>query len=299
MPKIHHVQLAMPAGAEEEARRFFGDLLGMREMEKPQELARRGGAWFRDGDLELHLGVEEPFTPARKAHPGILTGELDGLARRLEAAGHDVARDPHFPGFRRFYVDDCFGNRLEFLERIHSDQPTLRTGRLVLRPFTVADVDDVLAYVDGTLARFVPGVPWPYEREDAEEFVRRCLALDPAASPMFAIEHDDRVIGGCNLGIDREAATAELGYSIGPSWRGRGLASEAAGALLRYAFEEHDLAVVWARADAGNSASHRVLERVGMTLEGTRRGRVVHLGERRDERLYSVLREEWEYGAPR
>lgn len=116
MYALHHVQLAMPAGTEEQAREFFGDVLGMVELEKPPELARRGGAWFRAGHLELHLGVEEDFAPARKAHPGILTTDLDGLRTRLEAAGRETESDGAFPGYRRFYTTDCFGNRLEFLQ---------------------------------------------------------------------------------------------------------------------------------------------------------------------------------------
>lgn len=113
---LHHVQLAMPPGEEERARSFFGDLLGMEVIAKPAELAKRGGAWFRDGDLELHLGVEQDFSPAAKAHPGILTDALDEVAARLKAGGYDVRFDDAFPGFRRFYTQDCFGNRLEFLE---------------------------------------------------------------------------------------------------------------------------------------------------------------------------------------
>lgn len=112
---LHHVQLAMPAGEEARARAFYGGTLGMSEVAKPPELAARGGAWFRGGDLELHLGVEEPFRPARKAHPGILTDDLAVVAVALVAAGHEPEHDDAFPGFRRFYVDDCFGNRLEFL----------------------------------------------------------------------------------------------------------------------------------------------------------------------------------------
>lgn len=117
---LHHVQLAMPPGAEDQARAFFGQTLGMDEVPKPPTLAARGGVWFRRGALELHLGVEDPFSPARKAHPGILTDDLDGLASTLEADGHRVSRDENFPGFRRFYVSDCFGNRLEFLEPAQS-----------------------------------------------------------------------------------------------------------------------------------------------------------------------------------
>jgi len=116
MHSLHHVQLAMPRGQEDEARRFFGGVLGFSEVQKPAELARRGGVWFRAGTLELHLGVEEPFAPAEKAHPGILTEDLDEVAERLAAAGIAVRPDHELPGYRRFYVDDCFGNRLEFLE---------------------------------------------------------------------------------------------------------------------------------------------------------------------------------------
>lgn len=116
MLSLHHVQLAIPVGGEERARAFYGDVLSMHELTKPPVLAARGGCWFRRGALEIHLGVEDPFIPARKAHPGILTDDLDGLNERLLAAGHTPVEDANFPGHRRFYVDDCFGNRLEFLQ---------------------------------------------------------------------------------------------------------------------------------------------------------------------------------------
>jgi catechol 2,3-dioxygenase-like lactoylglutathione lyase family enzyme len=113
---LHHVQLAIPRGGEEQCRVFWGGVLGMRELAKPPVLAARGGCWFRGGDLEVHLGVEEPFQPARKAHPGLLVEGLSALANRLEAAGHDVTWDDDFPGHDRVYSADPFGNRLEFLE---------------------------------------------------------------------------------------------------------------------------------------------------------------------------------------
>lgn len=116
MFSLHHVQLAIPVHGEDRARGFYGDVLGLEEVPKPRELAARGGAWFRAGGLEIHLGVEEPFAPAKKAHPGILTDHLDALQARLGDAGVEVRPDDLFPGFRRFYVDDCFGNRLEFLQ---------------------------------------------------------------------------------------------------------------------------------------------------------------------------------------
>ncbi|MDA8330977.1 MAG: glyoxalase [Candidatus Dormibacteraeota bacterium] len=114
---LHHVQLAIPKGGEEKSRSFWRDVLRMEEVEKPEALAARGGCWFRGGDLEVHLGVEEPFAPSRKAHPGILVEGLATLAVRLEQNGCPVLWDGDFPGHRRFYSEDPFGNRLEFLER--------------------------------------------------------------------------------------------------------------------------------------------------------------------------------------
>ena len=118
---LHHVQLAIPPGGEDDARAFYGHVLGLTEIAKPPELAKRGGAWFRGGDLEVHLGIEEPFAPAKKAHPGILVADLDALQQRLAGAGIEVRPDDLFPGYRRCYVDDCFGNRLEFLQPVGSD----------------------------------------------------------------------------------------------------------------------------------------------------------------------------------
>ena len=106
----------MPSGGDDEARRFYGGVLGMAEVPKPPALAARGGAWFRAGSVELHLGVESEFVAARKAHPGIGVDDIEGLAARLERAGVTVRWDDRFPGQRRFYAQDPFGNRLEFLE---------------------------------------------------------------------------------------------------------------------------------------------------------------------------------------
>jgi catechol 2,3-dioxygenase-like lactoylglutathione lyase family enzyme len=113
---IHHVQLACPAGSENALRAFYSGVLGLAEIDKPPVLAQRGGCWFRGHGIELHLGVEADFRPARKAHPGLLVTGLDGWAARLTAAGYPVSYDDEFPGMRRFYASDPHGNRLEFLE---------------------------------------------------------------------------------------------------------------------------------------------------------------------------------------
>jgi catechol 2,3-dioxygenase-like lactoylglutathione lyase family enzyme len=112
---IDHVQLAMPRGEEAQARAFYGGILGMSEMPKPPELAKRGGCWFESGAVQIHLGVEEEFRPAKKAHPGLRCGDYDGLVARLRAAGVDVVEDRNIPGVRRCHVADCFGNRLELI----------------------------------------------------------------------------------------------------------------------------------------------------------------------------------------
>jgi catechol 2,3-dioxygenase-like lactoylglutathione lyase family enzyme len=112
---IDHVQLAMPAGREADARAFYGALLGIPEREKPPDLARRGGAWFENGAIKIHLGVEADFRPARKAHPALLVRDLRRLVERFGAAGVAVIDDP-LDGFDRVYVDDPFGNRLELME---------------------------------------------------------------------------------------------------------------------------------------------------------------------------------------
>lgn len=112
---LHHVQLAIPAGSEGRCRAFYSGTLGMTEVAKPAALAARGGLWLRSGALEIHLGVDDDFHSATKAHPGILVDDLGAVATRLGDAGAPVIWDDLFPGHRRFYTTDPVGNRLEFL----------------------------------------------------------------------------------------------------------------------------------------------------------------------------------------
>jgi catechol 2,3-dioxygenase-like lactoylglutathione lyase family enzyme len=111
---IDHVQLAAPAGCEEDARRFFGEVCGLEELPKPEPLAARGGVWFRCGSQQLHIGVEQDFAPSRKAHPAFRLGSPDAL-RLLAGRIGDVRWDDELAGYERFYASDPFGNRLEFL----------------------------------------------------------------------------------------------------------------------------------------------------------------------------------------
>jgi len=113
---VDHVQLAMPAGGEDAARRFYCEVLGLEEVPKPAALTGRGGAWFQRGGVRLHLGVEADFRPARKAHPALRVEGLTALIVRCVDAGYPVERAVPLPGVERVHVADPFGNRIEFIE---------------------------------------------------------------------------------------------------------------------------------------------------------------------------------------
>lgn len=113
--RLHHVQIAAPVGSEEVAREFFVGRLGMTEVPKPPNLARRGGLWLQLEGSQLHVGIEPEFRPAEKAHPAFQVEGLDQLRRRLTEHGVATWEDEPLPGHRRFYTRDPFGNRLEFL----------------------------------------------------------------------------------------------------------------------------------------------------------------------------------------
>jgi catechol 2,3-dioxygenase-like lactoylglutathione lyase family enzyme len=113
---IDHIQLAMPPGREVEAEAFYRDVLGFRVVPKPPALAARGGRWFEQGGVRIHLGVEADFQPARKAHPALVVAPFEALLAQLGGAGVELRWASDGPGVRRGYVDDCFGNRLELID---------------------------------------------------------------------------------------------------------------------------------------------------------------------------------------
>lgn len=116
MLRLDHVQLAMPSGGEEQAIAFYEGLLGISHVQKPPHLARRGGCWFEDGDLKVHLGVDTTFHAATKAHPAFIVDDVHGLAKRIAAAGHRVSDDEPLEGYDRVYAYDPFGNRIELMQ---------------------------------------------------------------------------------------------------------------------------------------------------------------------------------------
>jgi catechol 2,3-dioxygenase-like lactoylglutathione lyase family enzyme len=121
LQSMDHVLLAMPAGGEAEARAFYQGLLGIPEVEKPANLAPRGGCWFAGGAVKIHLGVEKDFQPAHKAHPAFLVEDVRATAAKLAAAGCVIAEDEPLAGYDRVYVYDPFGNRIELMQRLAAD----------------------------------------------------------------------------------------------------------------------------------------------------------------------------------
>lgn len=178
-------------------------------------------------------------------------------------------------------------------------RPTeLQTERLLLRPFKFDDLDDVLDYAtDEEWSHYLFAVARPYTRRDGEEFVAGAVLTDWAKQPMFAVVLDGKVIGGINLGVDKAHELAELGYSIAREHWGQGLTAEACRALIGWAFPAYDLRKIFARADEKNRGSWRVMEKLGMTREGLLREHRLVRGERGDEVIYGLLREEWEANA--
>jgi catechol 2,3-dioxygenase-like lactoylglutathione lyase family enzyme len=114
--RLEHVQLAMPAGREAEAVDFYEGVLGIPHVPKPPRLAVRGGCWFERGELKVHLGVDQNFRPATKAHPAFVVDDVRALAATIAAAGHTVVADEPLEGYDRVYVSDPFGNRIELME---------------------------------------------------------------------------------------------------------------------------------------------------------------------------------------
>ncbi len=170
---------------------------------------------------------------------------------------------------------------------------TLRTRRLVLRPFEPNDVEDVLAYAnDPEWSRFL-SVPRPYSIEDAREFVDRSVSIDWQEEPAFAIEYDGAVVGGIGFHIDSPNSRGMLAYSIARAYWNQGLMTEAAAAVVDWGFDQLGLAKIYSFADVENVGSWRVMEKVGMTREGTLRSHGLLRGVRQDFHSYGILRSEW------
>jgi [ribosomal protein S5]-alanine N-acetyltransferase len=165
----------------------------------------------------------------------------------------------------------------------------LITDRLVLRPFRADDVDDALAYRnDAEFGRFLPHIPQPFTRRDAEAFVALNMSEPWDRSPTFAVVVEGRLIGTVNFDVDAATRSAMIGYAIARAWWGRGFATEAARAAMEWAIHEHHLVRVWAATDIRHVRSHRVMEKLGMRREAIRAGHHVARDRVVDDVVYSI-----------
>lgn len=173
----------------------------------------------------------------------------------------------------------------------------LKTDRLNLRPYQFSDLDDLLEFAtDENWARFLP-VPQPYTHENAEKFIASRILLNPEEHLSWAIEFNHKMIGGLNLRHFNEHHTAEIGYSLSPQFWGRGIMTEAAKCIIHQAFSHDEKLVrIKAMADERNSASTRVMEKLGMQKEGVLRANRIHRGQSINEVWYGILRSEWASG---
>ncbi|MCY4113186.1 MAG: GNAT family N-acetyltransferase [Chloroflexi bacterium] len=175
---------------------------------------------------------------------------------------------------------------------------SIQTPRLHLRRYRLSDAEDVFAYAhDPEWARFLPGVPQPYERQHADQFVASHVLKDWRTESHWALEHEGRVVGRVGMTPAHRHRRAELGYELARWLWGRGLMTEAASAVIDEAFRKLPLRKVLARAIAANIGSTRVMEKVGMRHEATLRQHWVFHGQSYDAANYGILREEWERNA--
>jgi RimJ/RimL family protein N-acetyltransferase len=276
---IDHVQLAMPSGGEDTARRFYRDLLGLEEVPKPAALAGRGGVWFRAGAVQLHLGVDAEFQPARKAHPALQVEGLTDLIARCVESGYPVQRDVALPGMDRAHIADPFGNRIEFIEVHQAGPPSfprlIETERLSIRPVDPAFAEVINAAVRESFAELRSWLPWAdHVPEVAEtrahlaEQQRKFHAGSDCTLSLW-LRRTGEFVGSSGLHPrPAESSRREIGYWVRTSHTGRGFATEAVVAIAKTGFAALGLTAIEIRASERNVASQRVAERAGFRREG-------------------------------
>jgi len=245
---IDHVQVAGPAGCEDVARSFYVDLLGMTEIAKPEALQSRGGAWFQSGKIQIHIGIEESFIPARKAHPAFAVCDLWKLKAKLRAAGVICNGDISVPGVERFYASDPFGNRLEFLQKELSDSELLRKHGLSIAPLHESMLPSAKRVIaDGVKEFFLK----PGETADAESILKsyeerglfddldsfETIYTPPDGVFLLLLDDQERVVGmGGIRRFDEGIAELKRMWYL-PEYRSRGLGKMLAVRLIDFARE--------------------------------------------------------------
>ncbi len=299
---VDHVQVAMPSGHEDRAREFYSGMLGLIEVPKPDNLVLRGGAWFENGAVKVHLGVEQDFRPAQKAHPAFLVQNLKSLVARLEQAGFAIVRDAAIEGFDRIHVSDPFGNRIELMERTTASAPTPQfqiSDRHLLRLPTALDADELFKLTDTNRGYLRQWLPW-VDRATCAEDTRRVIqsGLQQFANQQgfhAVICHDSRIVGVVGFhAIDWNNKCTSIGYWLSESHQGRGLMTTSCRAVIEYAFTVWNINRIVIRCATGNLRSQAIPERLGFLREGIQREAEWIYDHFVDLIHYSLLRADWD-----
>ncbi len=211
---LDHVQVAIPEGGEEAARAFYGGLLGLSEVVKPAALAGRGGCWFSGPGVSIHLGVERPFTAAAKAHVALVSADLDAARSELQAAGVPIVDDGLDAGFRRFYAQDPFGNRIELVGRPQADA---RDAVVAVRDQFQISTDPGRLDLDWMESALSQRAYWALRRS------RQAIARSIEGSLCFGIYAGDRQVGIARVITDGATFGWLCDVFIDEAWRGQGL----------------------------------------------------------------------------
>lgn len=296
---LDHVQLAMPAGQEATARDFYAGLLGLTEVAKPDILAARGGVWFENVSLKLHLGVEADFRPAQKAHPALLVQNLLALTARLEQAGVTIKTDTPLAGIDRIHVSDPFGNRIELVEPIRQPLPEFRINdRHLIRIPTAADADELFHVVDANrtyLTQWLPWLPAVTGPADSRRTIEASLRQFANHQGFHAVIcFDQQIVGSIGFhGIDWNNRITSLGYWLAESHQGRGLMTASCRAMVEHAFTAWEMNRIAIRCATGNVRSQAIPERLGFTREDVQREAEWLYDHFVDLINYAVLRRDW------
>ena len=211
---LDHVQVAIPEGAEDAARAFYGGLLGLTEVAKPAALASRGGCWFSGPGVSIHLGVERPFAAAAKAHVALAVADLDAARNELHAAGVPLVDDGLDVGFRRFYVQDPFGNRIELVAR---PRPVDPAAIVAVRDEFQISTDPARLDLDWLVSALSQRAYWALRRS------REAIGRSIEGSICFGIYVGDRQVGIARVVTDGSTFGWLCDVFIDEAWRGRGL----------------------------------------------------------------------------
>ncbi len=274
--RVHHTQVSIPKGTEDQARKFYCELLGLKEVEKPESLKGRGGFWLTIDDHQVHFGTEDGVDPrATKSHVAYEVKDLHPWKERLRQSDVEILDGIPIPGYDRFEFRDPFGNRVEFLQS-NKVLPQLRTERLVLRLPMESDVASILQFFLENEARFAPTDPPKLKGFNSESFWRNHVIKahsefynDQALRLLiFKGPENGPIVGRINFTqmFRGPFQACNLGYAIDGKCEGQGFMAEALRSAIAYVFDALNFHRIMVNHLPENERSARLLNRLGFVI---------------------------------